>query len=66
MGTDCAPRHHRGAVHDAGRHAPRIRTVDLNGGTGGFGRPMVNGLARATAVTRHASDGKAASARLAR
>lgn len=40
------------AVHDPSRHAPRMRTPDLNGGTGGFGWPMVNRLARATAVTR--------------
>lgn len=39
-------------VHDPSRHAPRMRTPDLNGGTGGFGWPMVNRLARATAVTR--------------
>ena len=34
------------AVHDPSPHAPRMRTPDLNGGTGGFGWPMVNRLAR--------------------
>ncbi|WP_030980870.1 ATP-binding protein [Streptomyces sp. NRRL S-1824] len=53
------------AVHDPSRHAPRMRTADLNGGTGGFGWPMVNRLARATAVTRRASGGKTVSACLA-
>ncbi|MGY5036797.1 ATP-binding protein [Streptomyces sp. 900116325] len=53
------------AVHDPSRHAPRMRTPDLNGGTGGFGWPMVNRLARATAVTRRASGGKTVSAHLA-
>ncbi|MFJ8199581.1 hypothetical protein [Streptomyces sp. NPDC096152] len=37
-----------------------MRTPDLNGGTGGFGRPMVTGLAHATAVTRRASGGRTA------
>ncbi|MFB0615774.1 ATP-binding protein [Streptomyces sp. AGS-58] len=54
------------AVHDPSRHAPRMRTPDLNGGTAGFGWPMVNRLARATAVTRRASGGKTVSACLAR
>lgn len=54
------------AVHDPSRHAPRMRTPDLNGGTGGFGWPMVNRLARSTAVTRRASGGKTVSARLPR
>lgn len=53
------------AVHAPDRHAPRMRTPDLNGGTGGFGRPMVNRLARATAVTHRASGGKTVRARLA-
>ncbi|MGW0565435.1 hypothetical protein ACWDZ4_33770 [Streptomyces sp. NPDC003016] len=43
-----------------------MRTPDLNGGTGGFGRPMVNRLARATPVTHRASGGKTVRARLAR
>ncbi|WP_394298644.1 ATP-binding protein [Streptomyces lavendulae] len=33
-------------------------TPDLNGGTGGFGWPTVNRLARATSVTRWPSGGK--------
>lgn len=53
-------------VHDHSPQAPRMRTPDLNGGTGGFGRPMVNRLAHATAVTRQADGGKAVSALLAR
>lgn len=43
-----------------------MSTTDLNGGAGGFGWPMVNRRARATAVTRRASGGKTVSARLAR
>ncbi|MFG2712074.1 ATP-binding protein [Streptomyces goshikiensis] len=54
------------AVHDSSPHAPRMRTPDLHGGTGGFGWPMVNRLARATAVTRRASGGKTVSALLDR
>ncbi|MEU4263133.1 ATP-binding protein [Streptomyces argenteolus] len=47
------------AVHDRSAQAPRMRTPDLNGGTGGFGWPMVNHLAHATSVTHHATGGKA-------
>ncbi|MEU1105735.1 ATP-binding protein [Streptomyces tibetensis] len=54
------------AVHDPSRHVPRMRTPDLNGGTGGFGWPKVTRLAHATAVTRQASGGKTVSALLAR
>ncbi|AYN43517.1 ATP-binding protein [Streptomyces dangxiongensis] len=54
------------AVHDPSRHVPRMRTPDLNGGTGGFGWPMVTRLAHATAVTRRAAGGKTVSACLAR
>ncbi|MGW7439412.1 ATP-binding protein [Streptomyces sp. NPDC054849] len=54
------------AVHDHSREAPRMRTPDLNGGTGGFGWPMVNRLARATAVTRPTPVGKTVSVLLAR
>ncbi|MFF5639647.1 ATP-binding protein [Streptomyces sp. NPDC012825] len=54
------------AVHDQSPHSPRMRTPDLNGGTGGFGWPMVNRLAAATAVTRRAAGGKAVSALLLR
>ncbi|MEV5787766.1 ATP-binding protein [Streptomyces sp. NPDC052287] len=46
------------AVHDPSPQAPRMRTPDLNGGTGGFGWPMVNRLASATAVARRPSGGK--------
>ncbi|GAB3167730.1 hypothetical protein GCM10027162_04140 [Streptomyces incanus] len=45
------------AVHDRSPQAPLMRTPDLNDGAGGFGRPMVNCLARATADTRRTSDG---------
>ncbi len=54
------------AVHDSSPRSPRMRTPDLNGGTGGFGWPMVNRLAHATAVTRQATGGKTVSALLAR
>ena len=54
------------AVHDDSPQPPRMRTPDLNGGTGGFGWPMVNRLARTTAVTRHADGGKTVSALLTR
>jgi anti-sigma regulatory factor (Ser/Thr protein kinase) len=54
------------AVHDPSPQAPRMRTPDLNGGTGGFGWPMVNRLALATAVTRRMPYGKTVSALLAR
>lgn len=43
-----------------------MRTPDLNGGSGGFGWPMVNRLARATAVTRQEAGGKTVSALLPR
>ncbi|GGU02553.1 hypothetical protein GCM10010272_54810 [Streptomyces lateritius] len=43
-----------------------MRTPDPNGGTGGFGWPMVNRLARTTAVTRQAAGGNTVSALLAR
>jgi anti-sigma regulatory factor (Ser/Thr protein kinase) len=54
------------AVHDPSPQAPRMRTPDLNDGTGGFGWPMVNRLARATAVTPRTPGGKTVSALLAR
>ncbi|MEV0905515.1 ATP-binding protein [Streptomyces hokutonensis] len=53
-------------VHDHSPQAPRMRTPDLNDGTGGFGWPMVNRLARTTAVTRQAAGGKTVSTILAR
>ncbi|MEU9010689.1 ATP-binding protein [Streptomyces sp. NPDC048479] len=54
------------AVDDASPRAPRMRTPDLDGGTGGFGWPMVNRLARATAVTPRMAGGKTVSAVLTR
>ncbi|MEU3961154.1 ATP-binding protein [Streptomyces buecherae] len=54
------------AVRDPSPRAPRIRTPDLNGGTGGFGWPMVNRLAHATAVTPTPTGGKTVSALLPR
>ncbi|MER8161269.1 ATP-binding protein [Streptomyces sp. NPDC094472] len=45
------------AMHDSSPQAPRMRTSDLDGGTGGFGWPMVNRLARTTAVTHHRTAG---------
>lgn len=54
------------AVDDPSPQAPRLRTPDLDDGTGGFGWPMVNHLARATCVTRHAAGGKTVSALLTR
>ena len=54
------------AVDDASAQAPRMRTPDLNDGTGGFGWPMVNRLARATSVTRRTAGGKTVTAVLAR
>jgi anti-sigma regulatory factor (Ser/Thr protein kinase) len=52
-------------VRDRSSQTPRMRTADLTDGTGGFGWPMVNHLARATAVHREAG-GKTVSAFLAR
>ncbi|MFJ6785222.1 ATP-binding protein [Streptomyces yangpuensis] len=46
------------AVHDPSPQAPRMRTPDLNLGTGGFGWPMVNRLARTTHVTEAPGGGK--------
>jgi hypothetical protein len=54
------------AVRDHSPHAPRLRTPDPTVGTGGLGRPLVNRLATATAVTRRASGGKTVSALLPR
>ncbi|WP_327287935.1 ATP-binding protein [Streptomyces sp. NBC_01198] len=54
------------AVDDPSPQAPRLRTPDLNGSTGGFGWPRVNRLARATTVTSHTTGGKTASALLTR
>ncbi|MFJ4771257.1 ATP-binding protein [Streptomyces uncialis] len=54
------------AVHDPSPRMPGMRTPDLTGGTGGFGRHMVDHLARTTAVTRRPTGGKTVSALLAR
>ncbi|MFD9505017.1 ATP-binding protein [Streptomyces sp. NPDC060035] len=54
------------AVGDPCSQAPRMRAPDLNGGTGGFGWPMVNRLAHSTKVTHRPSGGKTVSALLAR
>ncbi|MFD9523328.1 ATP-binding protein [Streptomyces sp. NPDC059979] len=54
------------AVDDLSPHPPRMRTPDLDGGTGGFGWHMVNDLARATLVTPRPEGGKTVSALLAR
>ncbi|MFF5718900.1 ATP-binding protein [Streptomyces buecherae] len=54
------------AVRDPSPQAPRMRTPDLSGGTGGFGWPMVKRLARATALSPTASGGKTVSALLPR
>ncbi|MET9933348.1 MULTISPECIES: ATP-binding protein [unclassified Streptomyces] len=54
------------AVRDSSPHVPRMRTPDLNGGTGGFGWPMINRLATNTAVTQRANGGKTITALLPR
>ncbi|AKL64247.1 MULTISPECIES: ATP-binding protein [Streptomyces] len=54
------------AVHDPSPQPPRMRTPDLIEGTGGFGWPMVNSLARTTAVTPGPYGGKTVSALLSR
>ncbi|CAM5505720.1 MULTISPECIES: ATP-binding protein [Streptomyces] len=54
------------AVHDPSPQAPRPRTPDLNGRTGGFGWPLVTRLARTTAITPGPSGGKRVSALLPR
>ena len=53
-------------MHDDSPKVSVMRTPDLNGGTGGFGWPMVNRLADTTSVTRRATGGKALSAFIAR
>lgn len=54
------------AVRDHSPRTPRMRTPDLNGGTGGFGWPLVNRLARTTAMTLQVARGKTVSALLPR
>ncbi|WP_407702560.1 hypothetical protein [Streptomyces niger] len=54
------------AAHDRSPQAPHMGTSDLNGGTGGFGRPMVGRRVRTASVLRRPSGGKTVSAVLAR
>ncbi|MER6390475.1 ATP-binding protein [Streptomyces sp. NPDC001523] len=54
------------AVHDLSPQPPRMRTPDLNGGTGGFGWPMVNRLAHTTTVNPRPTGGKTVGALLPR
>ncbi|MFJ9113428.1 ATP-binding protein [Streptomyces sp. NPDC102283] len=54
------------AVDDPSPRAPRMRTPDLTGATGGFGWHMVTQLARTTAAIHRPSGGKTVSAFLAR
>ncbi|MGW7029114.1 ATP-binding protein [Streptomyces xanthophaeus] len=54
------------AVEDSSPHPPRMRTPDLDDGTGGFGWQMVNALALATVVTPGLEGGKTVRALLPR
>ncbi|MEU9095783.1 ATP-binding protein [Streptomyces sp. NPDC087901] len=54
------------AVDDTSPRLPRMRTPDLTGAGGGFGWPMVNHLARTTAITRRTAGGKTVTAFLPR
>ncbi|WP_411103917.1 ATP-binding protein [Streptomyces sp. cmx-4-9] len=54
------------AVDDSSPRLPRLRTPDLRHGTGGFGWPMVNRLATATAVSPRPCGGKTVRAFLPR
>lgn len=54
------------AVRDGSPCPPLMRTPDLNGGTGGFGWPMVHRLASAVAVSSTEGGGKTVRARLRR
>lgn len=54
------------AVDDTSPRWPRMRTPDVTGSDGGFGWPMVNRLARTTAVTRRAAGDKTVTAFLSR
>ncbi|MFI5672848.1 ATP-binding protein [Streptomyces sp. NPDC051704] len=66
MGLAAHPDSVEVAVHDSSPRTPRMRTPDLNGGTGGFGWPMVNRLAHTTTVTPHPAGGKTISALVTR
>ncbi|MEU5717168.1 ATP-binding protein [Streptomyces sp. NPDC020403] len=50
------------AVEDTSPRWPRMRTPDLTGSGGGFGRPVINRLARTIAVTPWAAGGKTVTA----
>ncbi|WP_395571846.1 ATP-binding protein [Streptomyces sp. BK79] len=54
------------AVSDPSPAPPRERTPDLNGGTGGFGWPMVRHLTSMVTVTPGPGQGKTVHARLRR
>ncbi|MEU1128028.1 ATP-binding protein [Streptomyces sp. NPDC005899] len=54
------------SVSDPSPSAPRERTPDLNGGTGGFGWHMIRRLARGVAVTKAPGGGKTIRVRLPR
>ncbi|MFJ8806417.1 ATP-binding protein [Streptomyces sp. NPDC102490] len=54
------------AVSDPDPTPPRERTPDLDGGTGGFGWPMVRRLTNRITVTTDPGQGKTIRARLAR
>jgi len=54
------------AVDDASPWMPRKRAPDLTDAGGGFGWPMVNRLARTTAITRRRAGGKTVTAFLPR
>ncbi|ATL81130.1 ATP-binding protein [Streptomyces samsunensis] len=54
------------AVGDASRVPPHRRTPDVRGEGGGFGWPMICGMAMATAVTEEPGGGKTVNAIVAR
>ncbi|MFH8346883.1 ATP-binding protein [Streptomyces sp. NPDC018045] len=54
------------SVSDPSPVRPRERTPDLDGGSGGFGWPMIRQLSRHLAITSGPGNGKTIRARLAR
>lgn len=54
------------AISDPAPAPPRERTPDLNGGTGGFGWPMIRRLTRSVDITQGPGPGKTIHVRLAR
>ncbi|WP_411116750.1 ATP-binding protein [Streptomyces sp. 058-1L] len=54
------------AVDDVSPRMPRLRAPDLTDDGGGFGWPMINRLARTTAITRRRAGGKTVTAFLPR